>query len=176
MVENLFNLGLCLKQVMHQSKVRSVFIIFLIFLPLQYALVGVLGHYQVGEHWPAFVFPGFKNVFDGTEGISLETPVLTATLADSSQKQIPVFELLSQMPYSHHRAVMTRRFNPEAIGQLDAETRGWLFDRITAMTGEQEPLYLDVYWESIIYQLVEGEVTTRSHTVSHNTIHFDEEV
>lgn len=35
----------------------------MVFLPLQYILVGIIGHFQA-EPWPAFVFPGFKNVYE----------------------------------------------------------------------------------------------------------------
>lgn len=38
----------------------------MIFLPLQYILVGIIGYYK-SEPWPAFVFPGFKNVYVSEE-------------------------------------------------------------------------------------------------------------
>lgn len=47
---------------MSEKTVRKIFIVILIFLPLQYILVGILGYYKA-EPWPAFVFPGFKNVY-----------------------------------------------------------------------------------------------------------------
>lgn len=48
---------------MSTNTVRRIFISILIFLPLQYILVGIVGYYKA-EPWPAFVFPGFKNVYD----------------------------------------------------------------------------------------------------------------
>lgn len=42
--------------------VRNLFICILVFLPLQYAVVGIVGVIS-DEPWPAFVFPGFKNVY-----------------------------------------------------------------------------------------------------------------
>lgn len=48
---------------MSTKNVRKFFIAVLIFLPLQYILVGIVGYYKA-EPWPAFVFPGFKNVYE----------------------------------------------------------------------------------------------------------------
>lgn len=51
---------------MSEKTVRKIFIVILIFLPLQYIMVGVLGYYKA-EPWPAFVFPGFKNVYQSQD-------------------------------------------------------------------------------------------------------------
>ena len=48
---------------MSQNKVRKIFICTLIFLPLQYVLVGIIGQHNA-EPWPAFILPGFKNVYE----------------------------------------------------------------------------------------------------------------
>lgn len=47
---------------MRTKTIKRIFIFFICYLPLQYALVGIVGYYK-SEPWPAFVFPGFKNVY-----------------------------------------------------------------------------------------------------------------
>ncbi|MEX1063292.1 MAG: hypothetical protein WEC12_06790 [Balneolaceae bacterium] len=47
---------------MNRKTVKRIFIFFLFFLPLQYGLIGVVSLYH-SEPWPAFIFPGFKNVY-----------------------------------------------------------------------------------------------------------------
>jgi len=45
-----------------KKTIKRIFIFFLCYLPIQYALVGIVGYFKA-EPWPAFVFPGFKNVY-----------------------------------------------------------------------------------------------------------------
>ncbi|MEX0685561.1 MAG: hypothetical protein WD267_01250 [Balneolales bacterium] len=160
----------------YQARIRRLFIFFLIFLPAQYALVGVMGYFQINEHWPGFVFPGFKNVFDGADGISLEEPYLMVTLSDGSKKQINVPDLLSEMPYSHHKTVMARRFHPEAIEILEEETKVWLYQKLSGIVNDREVINLEIEWRLITYQILDGEVNTGSELISRNIINFHEEV
>ncbi|MEX0780788.1 MAG: hypothetical protein WD491_01205 [Balneolales bacterium] len=158
---------------MPYSRIRNIFIFFLIFLPVQYGVVGILGHYHT-EPWPAFVFPGFKNVYDGEKGISFSVPQLSVILADSSKKDVRVQDLLNDAPYSHHKAIMNARFNSGALEDMDLETKAWLYTRLISITKKTEISYFTVEWNKMIHKLDDGKLIVDSNLVSTDSIYFNE--
>lgn len=159
---------------MSPSGVRKIFIFFIIFLPVQYGLVGIMGYYHMDEHWPAFVFPGFKNVYDGEEGISLAAPRLSVLFADSPPQEISVSELLLDVPFSHHRAVMTRRFSTESIKNMDVDTINWLSGQLSSIYEDSEITGLEVIWTNDLYKRSQGEVVTETMIKSGDIIYLNE--
>ncbi|MEX2641447.1 MAG: hypothetical protein WD266_12215 [Balneolales bacterium] len=161
---------------MSHSTVRRIFIFFLVFLPVQYGFVGLAGHLGMVEPWPALVFPGFKNVYDGEEGITLVYSRLSVILADSSRQAVPVPEFLRAVPHSHHRAIMAGQFNAVSAKNLNAETRSWVYNRLRTETGRTDIIRLDIEWINKFYQVQNREVITRTETLSRDHIYFDEKI
>lgn len=155
------------------SRIRNIFIFFIVFLPLQYAMVGILGHFH-SEPWPAFVFPGFKNVYDGERGITVNVPELSVTFADSTKVPVPVHELLADAPVSHHKAIMSSRFNSDAINEIDSEIKSWIHARLSAFTGSSDIVLFSVVWEEVSYQIIEDDIITDHKLLTRDIIHFDE--
>ncbi|MEX0771567.1 MAG: hypothetical protein WD038_00265 [Balneolales bacterium] len=158
---------------MPSSRIRNIFIFFLIYLPVQYGVVGILGYYHT-EPWPAFVFPGFKSIYDGEQGITVSSPQLTVTFADSSNKTVRVQDLLADAPFSHHRAIMSAQFSPQAIEDIDSGTKAWIYARLTSIAEKSNVLHFAVEWKETSYHLVNEELVTDSQLISRDIIHFDE--
>lgn len=94
---------------MSPRRVRQLFIAFIIFLPLQYALVGLIGSIR-SEPWPAFVFPGFKNVYHTADLITLRNPVFHGKNDDGSYTALSTSAILKGIPRSHHRQLLRFQF------------------------------------------------------------------
>lgn len=118
--------------------VKRIFIFFLIFLPLQYAVVGIVGYYT-SEPWPAFVFPGFKNVY--VYGDTYEINRYLVEVADKDGQQLREFtpqQFFYEIPNSQVAGFL--RANLDDINDFqafDRETRQWFRDRAQELTGEQ---------------------------------------
>lgn len=95
---------------MSEKTVRKIFIVILIFLPLQYIMVGILGYYKA-EPWPAFVFPGFKNVYQ-TESHYLirETRFEFYDTQDQKLASIQPHRFFPELPRSQIAGVMRSIF------------------------------------------------------------------
>lgn len=101
-------------------------------------LVGVIGYYD-SEPWPAFVFPGFKNVYvyNGLYKISKTE----FEFYDDSNKLISTLEadeLLTGLPQSQLSGVISELFQTrEKVNNLSYETRKWLIQSGRKILGNQ---------------------------------------
>lgn len=110
--------------------VRRVFIIVLICLPLQYAVVGIVGLYA-SEPWPTFVFPGFKNVY--VYGNSYQINEFVVAVEQRENRQIREFtprQFFYEIPNSQLAGFLRSNFEQaEDIHSFDQLTRDWIHER-----------------------------------------------
>jgi hypothetical protein len=119
-----------------KKTVKNIFIFFLCYLPLQYALVGILGYYKA-EPWPAFVFPGFKNVFVYNDQYAVNNFYLEVSHTGENQpSDITLQEFFDDIPISMLAGFMRSNLSDQATADnFSDETRSWLADRAEARTG-----------------------------------------
>lgn len=112
---------------MSVKTVRRVFIFILIFLPLQYIVVGIVGYYYA-EPWPAFVFPGFKNVYESQGQYQIhQTHFDLYNNQDEKLESVQPHHLFSGLPRSQVAGFMRVFFHDEnAIGNLSVEAKYFL--------------------------------------------------
>lgn len=118
--------------------VKRIFIFFLIFLPLQYALVGIVGYYSF-EPWPAFVFPGFKSVY--VYGDTYEINHFKVEVVNEDGERLREFtpqQFFYEIPNSQVAGFLRANLdNINDFQALDSETRRWFKDRAEELIGVQ---------------------------------------
>lgn len=121
---------------MNKKSIRRLFIGVMIFLPLQYAAVGIVGLLDA-EPWPAFVFPGFKSVPVFDDSFETEQKVFELVPEDSKDdilQQTPA-ELFPDIPVSQLSGFMRHNFSADRdFDSLSAEGKSWLLDRAERAT------------------------------------------
>lgn len=136
---------------MRTSHVRSIFIFFMIFLPFQYALVGIIG-ISSGEPWPAFVFPGFKSVYTYEDGFELSNTVFEIHQEGTAEMiSLKPHRFLPDVPTSQISGFMRTNFSSkEGTSTFNAETKNWLMNR--AMNFADAPVTdVQVVWQQNFY-------------------------
>lgn len=142
---------------MPPSFVRRLFVAVLIFLPTQYALVGLIGHYH-SEPWPALVLPAFQTTWDHGESIQIEQVSLDVTFEDSARAPVTVESLLAGLPRSQHRGFFRSQCQPAQLSG-DARTERclqpgaamWMQQRAIALFPDRSPARVDVIWNRLTY-------------------------
>ncbi|HLR90737.1 MAG TPA: hypothetical protein VK040_07240 [Balneolaceae bacterium] len=120
---------------MDRKIVKRIFILTILYLILQYGVVGLAGYYH-SEPWPAFVFPGFRSVLDFEEGFEISRYELYFIQAGGDTTVITPAELFYGIPDSQRPGFMRRRFGDDAEDLLfTAESREWIKGRVEHMTG-----------------------------------------
>jgi hypothetical protein len=155
---------------MPPSFVRRLFVAVLIFLPVQYALVGIIGHYH-SEPWPALVLPAFQTTWDHDESIQIEQVSLDVTFEDSTRAPVAVESLFADLPRSQHRGFFRSQCQPVQLSG-DARTERclqpgaamWMHRQAAALFPDQSPARLDVIWNRLTY------VPSRSSEAPHSTV------
>lgn len=121
---------------MNPKAVKKIFIFFLIYLPLQYAVVGIVGYYT-SEPWPAFVFPGFKNVY--VYGDTYEINQYMIEVHNREGLRIGEFtpaQYFYEIPTSQVAGFLRSNLdNVEDFQAFDSETRRWFRDRAGELMG-----------------------------------------
>lgn len=140
---------------MNCIRIRRLFQVLAVLLPLQYALVGLV---QLGggrEPWPLLVMPGFKATWH--EGMPLLSQRVTFAIqqSDGTIRPLPADTVLAVLPYSHHRAMLEHFFRPASLSGTpeterirQPEARRWLWNRLQALTGST-PVRVDIVWEAL---------------------------
>jgi len=83
-----------------KRKIRILFIALLLFLPLQYGMVGIIGELQ-SEPWPAFVFPGFKSVYSTGSSVEIEQQYFRIYTEDREiKREVRPQDLFPELPLS----------------------------------------------------------------------------
>jgi hypothetical protein len=110
--------------------VKRIFIFFLIYLPLQYAVVGIVGYYS-SEPWPAFVFPGFKSVYVYGNTFQINHFMVEVESRDGQHlREFTPQQYFYEIPNSQVAGFI--RSNLQSAGNVDAfdtETQRWFRDR-----------------------------------------------
>ena len=116
--------------------IKQIFLFCLIFLPLQYAVVGVVGFYS-SEPWPAFVFPGFKSVY--VYGESYQINQFMVEVEDKEGQTIREFtpqQFFYEIPNSQVAGFLrTNLDDADDFEAFDAETRNWFRERAQELIG-----------------------------------------
>lgn len=143
---------------MPRRRIRQLFLVLFTLLPLQYALVGLVGP-RHGEPWPALVMPGFKRVWDGEGAITTRHVSLEAYFRDGSHAALPVPAFLNALPRSHHRAFLERQCRPALLSGspvtercLEPAALRWVQERLRALYPDRHPAALHVVWSTLAYR------------------------
>lgn len=121
--------------------VKRIFIFFIIYLPIQYAIVGIIG-LNSSEPWPAFVFPGFKNVYvyGGNYQINeflLEIEADSSGLSDL--QELTPQEFFYEIPRSQVSGFLRATLGSEdKIEGLTSESIDWFQRRTTELSDRPE--------------------------------------
>lgn len=116
---------------MTKKGIRRLFIGVMIFLPLQYAVVGIVGFYDA-EPWPAFVFPGFKSVPVMNGAFETEQKVFELASDDDlgDKIQITPAKLFPDIPVSQLSGFLRENFPSDRdYKSLSPEARHWMLNR-----------------------------------------------
>jgi hypothetical protein len=110
--------------------VRRVFIIVLILLPLQYAVVGIVGLYS-SEPWPTFVFPGFKSVYVYGDSYQINEYIVAVEKKDNRQlREFTPRQFFYEIPNSQLAGFLRSNLESEEdIHSTDESTRNWIHER-----------------------------------------------
>jgi hypothetical protein len=159
---------------MKTKTVKTIFIAVLIWLPLQYGIVGVVGYYH-SEPWPAFVFPGFKSVHVFDEGFEIgQTRFEVYRLEGEEPVTLQPQKLFSKIPLSQVPGFMRTHFHDEeSIWNISHEGQLWLHLQVRQVVGF-EPEAMDVvqYVEYYSHH-IEGAVKDSTNELKRTPIRFD---
>lgn len=131
---------------MSKKNVRKMFISVLIFLPIQYILVGIIGYYKA-EPWPAFVFPGFKNVYENEQTYQIhQTRFEAYNSSDEKVASLSPNLFFSEIPRSQIDG-LTRTFfrNKTRIESLSPKARSFFYEN-TKRFSNHEISRLDIIY------------------------------
>lgn len=112
---------------MKVKTVRTVFIAVLIYLPLQYGIVGIVGFYH-SEPWPAFVFPGFKSVHVYDNGFEIQQTYFDVydEVAEEPVRVLPQ-DFFPELPLSQVPGFLRMHFqSAEEVQELSPGAKSWL--------------------------------------------------
>jgi hypothetical protein len=116
---------------MNKKTAKNIMIFFLVFLPLQYAIVGAVGVWK-SEPWPAFVMPAFKSVF-GT-GDTITVSELKFYLEDEKNDELTEIQaeiIFDGIVQSQLQGFFRTHFSDfETAARYGPETKTWLKKRI----------------------------------------------
>jgi len=119
-----------------KKTVKNIFIFFLCYLPIQYALVGIIGYYKA-EPWPSFVFPGFKNVYVYNDAYVVNNFYLEVSHSGQNQHaDVKLQEFFDDIPISLLAGFMRSNLSDqETADNFSDNTRSWLAGRAEAKAG-----------------------------------------
>lgn len=132
---------------MTAKKIRLLFLILFITLPLQYAMVGIVGELQ-SEPWPAFVFPGFKSIYTYDDGHRIDQVYFEIGHHDSQEvRRMLPHHLFPELPRSQISGFLREHFQgaPSAAEWSD-DALGWLGEQAERHAGG-DPAYVDIIEE-----------------------------
>lgn len=138
---------------MTRRNVRRLFAAALLFLPVQYGLVGLASLMGLSEPWPAVVLPGFQSVLDRTEHVEVRQAAFEVRFADGSMESLSPAEVFRPLPPSHHLGMLRRQFMPASISgtprteqAVHPDTRMWLRSQVNSLFPARPIEQIDVVW------------------------------
>jgi|AntRauTorcE11897_2_1112592.scaffolds.fasta_scaffold07168_1 hypothetical protein len=116
--------------------VKRIFIFFLIYLPLQYAVVGIVGYYS-SEPWPAFVFPGFKSIYVYGDTYQINQFMVEVESPDGTVlREFAPQQFFYEIPNSQVTGFLRSNLDgADDFEAFDTETRNWFRERAQALVG-----------------------------------------
>ena len=148
---------------LQRPSIRRLFLAAFIILPLQYALVGLVGLWR-SEPWPALVMPGFQKVYR-PDSITADVYRFEVRFADGSRASMSPTEVLADLPRSHHDAVMKLRFraaaSPPSETTLSPTLAAWLRQRVRSRYPTQTPVRVTVIRSEVL--VVSDATAARRH-------------
>ncbi len=133
---------------MESNKVRTVFIFFFIWLPMQYIVVGIVG-YKWSEPWPAFVYPGFKNIYVDEEGFAINKSEFLIGIPNSDTSvAIPPYKFFPEIPRSQIQGFMRTHFSDEeTVQEMDDDVKTWISEHARSFIDDHQEYTLSVIWK-----------------------------
>jgi len=159
---------------MQPKTIKRIFLFFIIYLPIQYALVGVIG-LNGSEPWPAFVFPGFKSVFATEDNVEIDEARFFAITDNDQQKrtEIAPSHLFEGLPASQLQGFLRSNFNKQK--EFSDEAKQWFRDQLERLYPGQSFSSLNIEWGVVTYRQEGNSVslinreTTETFTISLDT-------
>ena len=143
---------------MKKTTVKKIFIFFLIYLPLQYAAVGLIGM-TYSEPWPAFVLPAFQSVDATPRVVAVTEPELSVVEASMATTNVLPRKLFTGIQESQLQGFMRTNFaGPRQWSGREAEAKKWLKNQIMLnYSSIQAPKSLEVRWIKRYYNFRDSE-------------------
>ncbi len=135
---------------MDPKTVKRIFLFFIIYLPIQYVLVGVVGLTH-SEPWPAFVLPGFKSVYATGDQVEIQQArfIAYAEIDSRSGTEVEASSLFDGLPQSQLQGFLNSNFRGQTGFSRDAKR--WLRNRLTEINPQRSYSELQVQWEAVTY-------------------------
>jgi len=110
--------------------VKRLFIFVLIYLPLQYAIIGIVG-LKSSEPWPAFVFPGFKSVYVYGDNYQINQFIVEVETGETRlRREFTPQQFFYEIPNSQVAGFLRSNFDTaEDFEVFETTTRQWLRER-----------------------------------------------
>ena len=142
---------------MRRNTVKKIFIGFLILLPLQYAVIGIVGVIQ-SEPWPAFVLPAFKSVFSSRDHIAVNhARFFVENKKNDARTEILPGVLFKGIKRSQLAGFLRTHFaDSQQVSALDEEARLWLKGRLSQYYPSLEPDALHIQWSKERFHFTES--------------------
>ena len=142
---------------MKKRSIVRLFIAVMIFLPIQYAVVGIVGEMH-SEPWPAFVLPGFKNVYVSDDDL-FQIEQKRFVIEIEGQPKVEILrpqELFPELPLSQVPGFMRTHFSGRSdVERLSEEARSFLYQQASNHL-QTEPLMIELRIEIENYRFVDG--------------------
>jgi hypothetical protein len=138
------------------NTIKWVFLFFVIYLPVQYMLIGLAG--IIGsELWPSFALPGFKKVPTTEQRIQVVKPVFYIVDAESStETKINANELFEGLQTSQVQGFIRTNFSQPK--QYPTAAKRWLQSRTELLYPNNTARALVVRWKLIVYEQADSDV------------------
>lgn len=136
---------------MNKKNKRRVFFFFLIYLPIQYLAIGIVG-YHWSEPWPAFVYPGFKSIYDNGDSFSVKkAEVEIISVSADESKTISMSDFFPNVPKSQIQGFTRTHFSERnSIEAFSEEAIEWLRELATKFTDEDD-FDINIKWKTEYY-------------------------
>lgn len=137
---------------MKKTTVKKIFIFFLLYLPLQYAAVGIVG-LVASEPWPAFVLPAFQNVDTTPQQVTVLNSQLTVIDDEGNiHDDIKPGIIFSGIPGSQMQGFLRTHLGDSLRWSKKGESaRKWLSGRFKKSYPSIEMKSLHMKWQRMYY-------------------------
>lgn len=162
---------------MQPKIVKRIFIIFIILLPLQYAVVGIVGVMK-SEPWPAFVFPAFKSVFSSQENITVDQArFFVENKENDTLTEISPEVIFKGIKKSQLQGFLRSHFSDSLhIATFNDETKMWLNNRLNRQYPSLNSNILQIQWSKEVFHPTAPTVTVDTIKITNQfTLHLSSE-